>query len=227
MRLQRRVAVAGLWIALAMGVAACGSSTSPPQNPQVLLGQAKQAIDSAPSLHLLLTSKDVGGGGTVVTGGNGDASRPNNFQGTVQLTINGIPATIGVVSTGGTFYVRAPFAPRFAPANPATYGLADPGTLLDPQTGLSSLLVGATNVRSAPTVRFGGEQLDQVDATISGARLGQIVPGTDPSQSFQATLGIAEGSHQLRRVILSGPSFSSYTLVLDNYGEHVVITPPA
>jgi lipoprotein LprG len=39
------------------------------------------------------------------------------------------------------------------------------------------------------------------------------------------------GSHQVRRVVLTGPFFdahqsSTYTLILDRYGETVQITPP-
>jgi hypothetical protein len=39
------------------------------------------------------------------------------------------------------------------------------------------------------------------------------------------------GSHQVRRVTLTGPFFdahrsSTYTLILDRYGEIVQITPP-
>jgi len=48
----------------------------------------------------------------------------------------------------------------------------------------------------------------------------------------QATIGVNASSHQLRRIVLVGPFFekahsSTFTLVLDRYGENVTITPPA
>ncbi len=49
---------------------------------------------------------------------------------------------------------------------------------------------------------------------------------------MQATIGLDAASHQLRRVALVGPFFdkahaSTFTVVLDKYGENVTITPPA
>jgi hypothetical protein len=47
----------------------------------------------------------------------------------------------------------------------------------------------------------------------------------------QATIGVNPTTHELRRVALVGPFFdktrpSTFTVVLDKYGENVTITPP-
>ena len=47
-------------------VAACGGGTPPP-SPGTLLRDAKQSIDSAPSLHFVLSSENVSGTGPLLT----------------------------------------------------------------------------------------------------------------------------------------------------------------
>ena len=209
-------------------LAGCGAT---PVDPAQLLRDAKQSIDSATSVHFTLTSQGVTGTGTLITGGTGDALRPAGFAGSLTVLVAGFPLTVSVVSTGGVFYARSPLGGGYTRADPATYGFGDPAQLLDPSRGLSSLLAGCTGAATRDADRLNGEQLDEVACSIPGTLVAALLTSADPSKPVQATIGVADSNHQLRRVALVGPFFdkahpSTFIVVLDRYGEKVTITPP-
>ena len=75
-------------------------------------------------------------------------------------------------------------------------------------------------------------ELDEIGCSVPGTLVASLLTSADPSKPVQATVGVDATSHQLRRVALVGPFFdkaqsSTFTVVLDNYGENVTITPPA
>ncbi len=216
--------------ALLASVAACGGSNV---DPAQLLRDAKRSIDSAPSVHFTLTSTNVTGAGPLITGGQGDAHRPNSFAGSLSVVASGFTVTVDVVSVGGVFYARTPLGSGgFAKTDPATYGFGDPGQLLDPNRGLSSLLAACTSPANMDGDRLNGEQLTEVGCSIPGALVAALLTSADSSQAVQATVGVDSSTHELRRVALVGPFFdkthsSTFTVVLDKYGENVSITPPA
>lgn len=218
--------------AVVAALAGCGSSPQNQPDARALLRQAKQTIDATPSLHFTLGSSGAQGSGTVIKSGEGDAHRPDGFTGSLVVMQSGFTVRVGIVSLGGVFSVKLPFATRYVPTNPSTYGFGDPATLLDPDKGLSSLLVLATSAGVGSRDRLQGEELDEVDVTLPGDRVAALLTSADKSQPVTGRIGIAVGTHQIRRVVLTGPFFdathtSTYTLVLDNYGENVSITPPA
>ncbi|MBJ7609925.1 MAG: LppX_LprAFG lipoprotein [Candidatus Dormibacteraeota bacterium] len=226
MRVASRVLVAGFGLL----VAACGT---PPVDPAQLLRDAKQSVDSASALHFTLTSQNVSGGsGPLITGGDGDAKRPDGFAGSLRVVDSGFSVSVEVVSAGGTFYARTPLSSTFDKTEPSKYGFGDPGKLLDPSNGLSSLLGVCSSPANAAGDRLNSEQLAEVTCAIPGARVAALLTSADPSQAVQATVGVDASSHQLRRVVMVGPFFdkahpSTFTVVLDKYGEAVSITPPA
>jgi lipoprotein LprG len=226
-RFASRVLTAGATLAL---LSSCG--TSPP-DPAQLLRDAKQSVDSAPSLHFTLSSANVSSSGTSITGGEGVARRPDGFAGTLTVSLGGLPLNVDVVSIGGVFYARTPLGSGgFDKTDPSKYGFGDPGKLLDPSNGLSSLLSMCASPSNRDGDRLNGEQLDEVACAMPGARVAALLTSADPSQPVQATVGVDSASHQLRRVVMTGPFFdkvhpSTFTLVLDNYGQNVSITPPA
>jgi hypothetical protein len=81
-------------------IAGCGSA---PVDPSQLLRDAKQSIDSASAVHFTLTSQNVTGAGPLITGGEGDARRPDSFSGKLDVVVAGFAVTVNVVSTGGVF----------------------------------------------------------------------------------------------------------------------------
>ncbi len=217
--------------ALLTAVSGCGSSGAP-LDPSQLLRDGKKSIDSTPSVHFTLTSQGVTGIGTLITGGQGDASRPNSFAGTLTVVAAGFPVTVNVVSTGGVFYARTPLSSSYDKTDPSAYGFGDPAQLLDPNHGLSSLLTSCTGATDKTADLLAGEQLDEIGCSMPGALVAKLLTSADASQPVQATVGVDAATHQLRRVSLVGPFFdkthpSTFTVVLDKYGENVTITPPA
>jgi lipoprotein LprG len=209
-------------------IAACGY-TGP--SAGTLLQRAKTTFDQTSAFHIQLTSQNASGSGTVLTAAEGDAVRPDGFSGTLTVLEAGFPLQIKVISTGGKFYVQLPFSDDFETANPSTYGFGDPGKLLDPNTGISTLLTAAQKPSLGSGVRLNGESLEQVDATLPGSLVKSLLVDADPGQPVSAVFSIDPSSYQVREVDLTGPIFeaghqSTFHLVLDNYGENVSVSPP-
>jgi hypothetical protein len=218
---------AALALTAALGAAACGS---PPPDPTALLHQAKMLVDAAHSVHFQLTSSGAQGSGPVITGGSGDLVRPDSFRGLLNVTLSGFAVDVNVVSTGGSFLVKLPTDTSYLSANPADYGFADPAQLLDPQHGVSGLLLLCQSTALSSDDRYNGEELHEVGCMLPGNAVATLLTSADPSQSVAATFGVTT-ANELRKVVLNGPFYSAskhstFTLVIDKYGENVSITAP-
>ncbi len=225
---MKRQPLALLVVTLVAMLSACGS---PPVDAPTLLSDAKHSVDATNSLHFGLSSSDAQAAGTALVGGSGDAKRPDGFTGTLNVSIDGIILKINIASVGGKFYVQLPFASGWEVAQPDKYGFGDPGQLINTDHGLSSLLGKAKAPTLGDNDRYNGELLNEVKCTIPGADVARLLTSADPSQDDSAVIGIDADTHQLRRVVLTGPFFSktkmsTYTLILDQYGESVSVTPP-
>ncbi len=223
-RLRRLAAVSTAVLMLS----ACGGASI---NAASLLKTAKGVLDSASSFHFVLTSANVTGSGAELTGGNGDMKRPDSMSGTLQVSIFGLALSVPVVSVGGVFSVKLPTGSGFTSANPTDYGFADPAKLIDPTTGLSSLLLKCQSPQVESDDRYNGEALHEIGCSLPGSAVAALLTSADASKSVAATFGIDTSTSQLRRVVLTGPFISAstdttYTLVLTNYGENVSVTPP-
>jgi len=210
---------------------ACSSSTPTAATPAELLAKAKTTVDAAPSMHFTLTSQDVPSGAGRLTEGEGIIARPPAFQGSLTVGIAGATAKIDVVSVDGSVYAKLPLA-GFTKVDPASFGLNDPAGLVSPTTGVTTLLTQMTGVESKGQIRIGSEVLEQVHGKIPGALVASLLASADPATPVDATVAIAPDSGQLRRAVLVGPFFvagstSTFTIVLDRYGEKVSISAPA
>jgi hypothetical protein len=207
----------------------CGSLSI---NATTLLQKTKSVLDSTSSFHFTLSSVDVSGSGPLLVGGSGDMKRPASMSGTLQVSLSGFSVGVPVVSVGGTFSVKLPTDPGFTTASPADYGFADPAKLIDPTSGLSSLLLLCQSPKVEDDDRYNGEALHEIGCSLPGSAVAALLTSADASKSVAATFGIDTSTNQLRRVVLTGPFVSasntntSYTLVLTNYGENVSVTPP-
>jgi len=213
-------------------LSACGGG-SPSLNATSLLKTTKTVLDGTPSFHFVLTGANVGGSssGAQLTGGSGDMKRPDSMSGTLQVSIFGLAVNVPVVSVGGTFSVKLPTSSGFTTANPSDYGFADPAQLIDPNNGLSSLLLKCQSPQVESDDRYNGEALHEIGCSLPGSAVAALLTSADPSKNVAAAFGIDTSTNQLRRVVLTGPFISkstdtTYTLVLTNYGENVSVTPP-
>ncbi|HZS13452.1 MAG TPA: LppX_LprAFG lipoprotein [Candidatus Dormibacteraeota bacterium] len=213
-------------------VAGCGSSRQFETDPRAVLLEGKRVLDNAPAVHFALSSSNATGSGTLITGADGDAHRPDGFRGTLTVVQSGFNVTVHIISAQGYFYVQLPFTSSYQPTDPSKYGFGNPATLLDPNQGLSSLLTSALSATMANRDLLNGEQLYEVDVTLPGDKVAALLTSADKTQAVSGVIGVDVDTHQIRRVVLTGPFFdahnkSTYTLILDKYGENVSITPPA
>jgi lipoprotein LprG len=188
-------------------------------------------VDATESAHFVLSSQGVDGGGTTITGGDGDLARPDQLQGTFTVSIHGLNANIKVVSKGGVFAAQLPFQSKYTRTNPKAFGLTDPAQLLNPSHGLSNLLTAGTNAKVTGQERVKGELLYEITSTVPGSAI-PVLPDANPSQPVSMITAINPASYQVRQIALTGPfsgsSDSTYAVSLTNYNEPVTITlPPA
>jgi len=209
-------------------LAGCGA---PSINATAQLEHTKMVLDDARSFHFTLSSTNVSGSGPLLTAGHGDMLRPASMSGALQVTIYGLALSVPVVSVGNTFWVKLPTDPSYTAANPGDYGFANPAELIDPDHGLSSLLLRCQSPKVESDTLYNGETLHEIGCTLPGSAVAALLTSADPSKPVDGTFGIDAGSSQLRQVVLTGPfvsktSDSTYTLILANYGENVSVTPP-
>jgi lipoprotein LprG len=217
--------------ALAALCAGCGGhSAAPKANAETLLHQAKATVDAAQSAHFVLTSQGVSGGGTTITGGEGDLARPDQLQGSFTVSLSGLSANVKVVSKGGVFAAQLPFQSHYTRTNPSSFGLTDPAQLLNPDHGLSNLLTVATDPKVTGQERVAGELLYEVTSTVPGSEI-PVLPDANASQPVTMITAINPTSYQLRQIVLTGPftsknSDSTFAVTLTNYNKPVTITLP-
>ncbi len=209
--------------------AAAGSSSSGP-DAAATLATAKKTLDAAGALHFTLSSDDSPKGTTALVGGQGDIARPDRFSGSLDVLVAGQKLRVKVVSVARTVYAQL-FSSSWAKVDPGQFGLHDPGTFLAPEGGLSDLLSTATNARFTGEKRRGSEVLRMVSAEVSGPTVARVLTTKDATRPVPAVFGVDTATGQLREATLTGPFFdastsSTYTVVLDKYGEQVDIRAP-
>jgi hypothetical protein len=204
-----------------------GSEESAPE----LLARAKTTLDEASSAHFVLDSEGAPDSGTLLVGGEGDISRPSSFEGALEVRAIGSVLDLKVISVDGTVYAQLPFTSSFSVVEPAMFGFGDPGALLDPDNGISQLLVETDSAQLGEESRVDGEVVREVTAELPGDLVERILASQDPSQPVQARFSIATETGELRRAELTGPFFTAgedatYTLELSDFGADVEITAP-
>lgn len=230
----RALAVLCAISALGALTACSGGSTSSARQPDrasALLADAKMKLDATDSVHFTLTTADVPDGSATLRGGEGSAVRPDKFKGDLKVSFASTTATVKVVSVGGKFYAKLPITPGYTEVDPGQFGVGDPGRYMQPEGGVSTLLVKASSAKLGKKSRVNGEVVQEVHATIPGIVVKQLLTSADPTKPVTATFSIVEGSNELRKAVLIGPFFekgvdSTLTIVLDRYGEKVDISAP-
>ena len=104
--------VLALGLLVAPVLVGCGGGSD--ESPSQLLSRAKTTLDDARSVHFVLGSDNAPATGTALLGGEGDVLRPSSFDGTLKVLTGGNTVDLGVVSVGGTVYVKLPFLGRYS-----------------------------------------------------------------------------------------------------------------
>ena len=236
MPITRRLAAALFSALVVVSAASCsGASDSPAptrteQSPAQRLAAAKASVDAAKSVHLALASSGVPEGASGIVSADGWGTHPPAFKGTFKVTLKGIQADAELTSVGGEVYAKLPLIPGTNKIDPKAYGLPDPAVLFSPDQGLTTLLSKTQSPKAGGQVRQGSEVLTTITGTLPGDAVVDLFQIGERSGTYQATYGLTD-AQQLRNVALTGPFFgagttSTYTLVLDKYGQPVTITKP-
>lgn len=225
--LRRTVAVAAVVI-----LAGCSGDDGGDGDidPAAALDRAADLLDDADSVRFTLEGADLPESGTVVIGADGVAAPPASFEGEIRIKAGALPASIAVVSIDGTLWAQLPLTDGFDEVDPASLGFGDPGNLIDPEAGVSRLLRSGTDLSAADQVRVDGEVFDQVESTLPGELVGQVLAIADPGAEVNAVWALDAESGHLRQATLTGPFYEggdqTYTVALDGYDEPVDIRAP-
>lgn len=234
---SRRLVVAALFALAATGLTGgCtsggGTPTPTPSEPTAAerLAAAKTKLDAASSMHLSLTSRNLPEQVSGVVSADGWGTHAPAFKGTFQVKVKGVAADSEIVAVDGAVYAKLPFVSIFAKVDPATLGAPDPATLFDRTTGLSSLLTATRNPTIGTKTRRGTEVVLPISGTLEGKAVADLLKVGGADSTYQVTYGLTDPAGELRSVEITGPFFgsatSTYTLVLDRYGEPVDIKKP-
>jgi lipoprotein LprG len=196
--------------------------------------KAKEALDETSGVEVSLSTRDDPGVDYLSAATGTIVADPPGFEGTVNGSISGFPASgIPVVSVDGTLWVEhtllGGWSDRFQPDDLCA---PDPALLLDPETGVSTVLVEATDV-SKPERERGGEDNKEIftsySGTVPGDTIRNILPCSE-GEEFDATFRL-DGDGRLRTAVLTGVFFTgaepmTYTIDVEEYDVEKDITAP-
>lgn len=228
--MSRRL-IAALAAGALLTLPACsGGETGPQRTAAEQLAAAKQHADSASSVHLTVTSRDVPDTAEGILGLDGVGTHAPAFKGVLEARVRGINAKIDTVAIGPDLWLKLPFTPRHVKTDPASWGVPSPAQLLSADKGLTALITHTQNPQDGGQAREGQEVVRTITGTIPGANVAQILNTGDPKGTYQVSYGLTDPDGQLRKASITGPFFpgatSSYDVVFDRYDEPVEITDP-
>lgn len=232
--MSKRPILAVLLPVLALSVAGCtGDDEGEGASSEELAGRladARKDLDSAESLGLELSTKELPSGVTGLLEAEGEGTHAPAFKGTVKVSLKGVPLNADVVSVDGKVYAKTGFSPSFVPLDPASLGAPDPAALLSTDGGISSLLTETDDLKSGGESRDGRDVLTTITGTIAGADVRALIPTAQEDATFDATYRLTDDD-VLRDVTLEGLFYDSddevtYTVAVTPSDESVEIVAP-
>ena len=212
----------------------CSSSTPAPapsaKSLEQVLAEAKAGVDAMPAVHLVLTSADLPADVTGLVGGDAVGTHAPAVKGTFQAKVRGTQADVAVVALGGKVWTKLPFTSIFVEVSPDTLGIPDPARLLDPTSGLTSLLTRTTSLSRGAQLRKGTEVLTPVSGTLPGSVLVELLRTGDAAGTFQVTYGLVEPALSLRTIQITfffvAATTETYTVLVEAPDGPVDIRQP-
>jgi LppX_LprAFG lipoprotein len=218
-------------VAAAVAAACSGAPAAEAPTPAERLAEAKDVLDATPSVSVQLSGEDLPTTGIVLVSGTGVAAHPSSFDGELRIAQSGLAATVPLVSVDGTVWAQLPFTTSYAEVDPSSFGVGDPGRLIDVEGGVSGLLTADPDPDDLGEVRVEGEVLEEYDAVLPGAMVGALLTIADRGATVAARFAVDPETSELRRAVLTGPFYAgggeqTYTLLLDDYGVEADIRAP-
>lgn len=215
-----------------LALTACGGEDTPADEttPADVLAEAKAQLDEAASWHLSLSTSSVPESGNGVLSADGVGTHAPAWEGEVKVLFSGLNATVPIVAVDGKVHAKLPLTPTWSEIDPAEYGAPNPAEFMDPDNGISAMLVALEDAQKGEQTRDGGQIVTTYTGTLPGARVASIIPSADEGATFETSVGINEDG-QVTTVSVTGPFFSdgndvTYDLRFSSYGEDVKISAP-
>lgn len=212
------------WLASLVGAAALLAACGPPADlPRAgdVLQRAASAMGGVSSTAFSLTvSGDTSA--LPITAADGRIQKDGEADG--DLVIGGQKYPFRLLS--GTFYLQNP--DNSWVSSPPAY---DPTTLLDPSTGLASLLSGTTGGKTVGQTSMQGQTTDEVQANVPNTLIKQLTDLTKGQDTLAATMWIGDTTGLLYKFSIpfrapdtDGPT--TVTVTLKDYNQPVHVVAP-
>jgi lipoprotein LprG len=153
------------------------------------------------------------------------------FEGDVKVSSGGATLTAKVIAVDGTVYANTGITPGYLTIDPASLKAPDPAGLLDPDSGLTSILASTEDLKTGDQSRDGRDVLTSVTGTLPGSVVADIIPSASRQGTFTVTYRLTD-EDELRDAKMTGPFYGegskvTYTVKLATSDEPVTITAPA
>jgi lipoprotein LprG len=224
----RKIVIVLLGIALA--VAGCGSDGSKTGKESLSdrLAAAKKSFDKADYIEFTLsTDKLPSGVSEGLYSARGTGTHAPAFKGKVKAKAS-VTLDVDVIAVEGLVHAKLPFV-GWTTIDVAKYGAPDPAALMDNDTGLSSLLTDAKDLKKDGQERDGSTVLTKIAGTIPGDQVHGLFP-TAATDDFDATFKLDDKnelvSAEFAGQFYKGESDVTYDLTVDLNASRVSITAP-
>lgn len=227
--LKTRSAFPAIALVAALALTGCsGDDKSDPiskdNSPEEALALAKKTLDDTSGVKLTLDSKGLPDGVSGVTDAEGIGVHPAGFDGEVTASRSGLTVTVDIIATGGKVWMNI-LGAGFKEEDPADYGAPDPAMLMDPDDGVSELLLETEDLKQGEDVRGGDnneEVLTEYTGKLSGDQVTRIIPSA--SGDFDVVYQVSS-EEELREVQVTGKFYPdagemTYTIKFSDYGKY-------
>lgn len=201
--------------------------------PEEVMTAAKAELDETSGVELSLSTDDEPDEGDYLASAEGTLiADPPAFEGEVAGRVLGQTASdIPVVSADGDLYVEVPVL-GWQTIDPSEFCAPDPGALLDPDTGVSTILTATEDLAEGES-ELGGEDNEQTltpfTGTVPGDSVRNLLPCAE-GDDFDATYRIdAEGllvEAEITGEFFAGMDAITYLIEVHEYDVEQEITAP-
>ncbi|MDT9594584.1 LppX_LprAFG lipoprotein [Nocardioides zeae] len=206
----------------------------PDETPEEVLKAAKDELDETDGVRIAITASDIPDDvSTALVGADGTAVRPDGFSGVLNVRFAGGVVDADIVALDGVVNADLPFV-GWSVVDPQDYNAPDPGLLLDPDQGISTLLTAtddpAADGEDAEACASGDDRTGfPYTGTLDGAVVRNFIPGADDGTFDARYLIDDEGrlcNARLTGAFYPGTDPMTYTVVFSDYGTTIDITAP-
>lgn len=219
----------------ATGLAACSGDEATKGDDWSDAGvKAKKFLDETSGINVSISTGDDPGVDYLSAASGTIIADPPAFEGSANGSVSSIPVNgVPVISVGGTMYINHPllggWSDRFQPDDLCA---PDPALLLDPDSGVSSVLTSSDDVKAGKSER-GGKDNKETFHTYSGTATGDSIRAILPcaeGDDFEATYRIDDdgrlSSARLTGVFFPDSEEVTYTIDVTGYDVEKDISAP-